>query len=158
MGVALPEVPMWPISWRRVLVGMMYANSLVIPRRWWLVATIGWRWEIVFLKLQKGCMERRMKTPTALENSCELVISLCSLNINCLNVQKVVVSIWSLFLLSRPCATTATPQSSMSRSTTSTTTQRERRMHSRLVEEHLKEQLGPIGCKIHTSTTDEKKS
>ena len=36
-------------------------------------------------------MEGRTKTPTGLENSCEFVISLCSLNINCLSVQKVVV-------------------------------------------------------------------
>ena len=50
-------------------------------------------------------------------------------------------------------AITAIRASSTSRRTTSTTTQKERLMHSQLVEDNSKEQLGPTGCETHTSTT-----
>ena len=59
---------------------------------------------------------------------------------------------WNEEFRSRPCATTAIRASSTSRSTTSTTTQRDLLMHSRLVVDNSKERLGPTGCVIDTLT------
>jgi hypothetical protein len=53
---------------------------------------------------------------------------------------------WKEEFLSRPYATTAIPQSSTFRSTTSTATQRERLMHSQLVGDNSKVQLGTAEC------------
>ena len=62
------------------------------------------------------------------------------------------------FWISGYFESTAKPQSSTSRSTTFTKTQRERLTHLWLVADNSKEQLRPTGCEIHTSTTHKNKT